>query len=151
RKLKAGDREVKADLQTGFLLLQGWEPYLTGDEKKRWAPKQDALKRWAAGEPPEHADFVAWLRDPDLREWAAKVPDPTSRTESPVWYPVVVERPRARFSAWYEFFPRSASPEPGRPGTFRDCIRFVEHAAGLGFNVIYLPPIHPIGKTARKG
>jgi len=64
---------------------------------------------------------------------------------------VVVEREKARFSAWYELFPRSCSGEPGRHGTFRDCEEWLPYVASMGFDVIYLPPIHPIGKTFRKG
>jgi starch synthase (maltosyl-transferring) len=62
-----------------------------------------------------------------------------------------VDRERARFSSWYEVFPRSTSPEPGRPGTFRDLEVRLAHIAGMGFDVVYLPPIHPIGRTHRKG
>src|ERR671934_2059431 len=56
-----------------------------------------------------------------------------------------------RQGAWYELFPRSASPDPKRPGTLRDVAALVPDIAELGFNVIYLPPIHPIGSTNRKG
>ncbi|GIV94128.1 MAG: alpha-1,4-glucan:maltose-1-phosphate maltosyltransferase [Chloroflexus sp.] len=71
-------------------------------------------------------------------------------TESEI-YPITVERERARFSAWYELFPRSAADEPGRHGTFRDVIKRLPYIAELGFDVLYLPPIHPIGYTFRKG
>ncbi|MBI4543717.1 MAG: alpha-1,4-glucan--maltose-1-phosphate maltosyltransferase [Gemmatimonadetes bacterium] len=64
---------------------------------------------------------------------------------------VVVDRERARFSAWYELFPRSCSPGPGRHGTFRDCEAWLPYVAGMGFDVLYFPPIHPIGRTYRKG
>jgi starch synthase (maltosyl-transferring) len=64
---------------------------------------------------------------------------------------IVVDRERARFSSWYELFPRSTSPEPGRHGTFRDCEALLPYVAELGFDVLYLPPIHPIGRTNRKG
>jgi starch synthase (maltosyl-transferring) len=64
---------------------------------------------------------------------------------------VFVDRERARFSSWYELFPRSTSPEPGRHGTFRDVIDRLPYVAGMGFNVLYFPPIHPIGRTFRKG
>jgi starch synthase (maltosyl-transferring) len=56
-----------------------------------------------------------------------------------------VERPRARFSTWYELFPRSCATEPGRHGTFQDCIARLPYIAAMGFDVLYLPPIHPIG------
>ncbi len=64
---------------------------------------------------------------------------------------VVAARPRAAFSAWYEMFPRSASSDPLRPGTLFDVIDRLDYVAGLGFDVLYLPPVHPIGTTARKG
>jgi len=64
---------------------------------------------------------------------------------------VVVDRERARFSAWYELFPRSCSPVPGRHGTFRDVIARLPYVAGMGFDILYLPPIHPIGRAHRKG
>ncbi len=64
---------------------------------------------------------------------------------------VVVERERARHSAWYEFFPRSASPDPDRHGTLRDAADRLPYVASMGFDVVYLPPIHPIGTTFRKG
>jgi len=64
---------------------------------------------------------------------------------------VYAEPERAAFSAWYELFPRSASPEAGRPGTLRDVIDRLAYVASLGFDVLYLPPVHPIGVTARKG
>jgi starch synthase (maltosyl-transferring) len=63
---------------------------------------------------------------------------------------VVVDRERARFSTWYEMFPRSCGPE-GRHGTFRDCEARLPYIAEMGFDVLYLPPIHPIGTTFRKG
>jgi starch synthase (maltosyl-transferring) len=62
-----------------------------------------------------------------------------------------VDRDRARYSTWYELFPRSASPEPDRHGTFDDVIGRLPYVASMGFDVLYLPPIHPIGVTHRKG
>jgi starch synthase (maltosyl-transferring) len=65
--------------------------------------------------------------------------------------PLLVDRPLARAGAWYEIMPRSQSPIPGRHGTFDDCIARLPDIAGMGFNVLYLLPIHPIGTTNRKG
>jgi starch synthase (maltosyl-transferring) len=65
--------------------------------------------------------------------------------------PLVIDRPLARAGAWYEMFPRSQAPEHGRHGTFDDCIVRLPELADLGFDVIYLPPIHPIGRINRKG
>ena len=64
---------------------------------------------------------------------------------------VVVDREKACFSAWYEVFPRSCSPQPGRHGTFRDCETWLPYIASMGFDVVYLPPIHPIGRSFRRG
>ncbi len=67
-------------------------------------------------------------------------------------YPFVwVDRAGAGFSAWYEFFPRSAEGHADRGSKFRDCLQRVDYAKDMGFDVIYFPPIHPIGVTARKG
>src|SRR6202034_3512255 len=62
-----------------------------------------------------------------------------------------VDREKARFSTWYEVFPRSCAPEAGRHGTFRDCELWLPYIASMGFDVVYLPPIHPIGREFRKG
>lgn len=63
----------------------------------------------------------------------------------------IASRERAAFSSWYELFPRSASPDPSRPGTLADVRARLAYVEELGFDVVYLPPIHPIGETARKG
>jgi starch synthase (maltosyl-transferring) len=64
---------------------------------------------------------------------------------------IVVDRERARFGAWYELFPRSTSPVPGRHGTFKDLEARLPYVAEMGFDVLYMPPIHPIGRSFRKG
>ncbi len=61
------------------------------------------------------------------------------------------DRLKARFSTWYEFFPRSASPKPGQHGTFKDCETLLPRVAKMGFDTLYFPPIHPIGEVNRKG
>lgn len=66
-------------------------------------------------------------------------------------YQVYVDRKKARFSTWYEFFPRSASQHEGVHGTFKDCERLLPRVAKMGFDTLYFPPIHPIGEINRKG
>jgi starch synthase (maltosyl-transferring) len=66
-------------------------------------------------------------------------------------FPFVADRPRARNGAWYEMVPRSQGTTPGQPGTFKDCIARLPDVAAMGFDVVYFTPIHPIGKTNRKG
>jgi starch synthase (maltosyl-transferring) len=76
--------------------------------------------------------------------------DPAATTSSAP-LPVFADRARARCSAWYELFPRSTSPDPRRHGTFSDVQRRLGEVERMGFDVLYLPPIHPIGQTGRKG
>lgn len=71
-------------------------------------------------------------------------------TRSPL-FPFVADRPEARNGAWYEMIPRSQGRTPGQHGTFKDCITRLPDIAAMGFDVVYLTPIHPIGKTNRKG
>jgi starch synthase (maltosyl-transferring) len=78
-------------------------------------------------------------------------PDRTLATKYLKDLVVVVDREKARFSTWYEMFPRSSAAEPGRHGTFQDCERLLPYVASMGFDVLYLPPIHPIGRSHRKG
>lgn len=72
-------------------------------------------------------------------------------TQTSAEYKVYVDRLKARFSTWYEFFPRSASEEEGKHGTFNDCHRLLPRIAHMGFDTLYFPPIHPIGEVNRKG
>jgi starch synthase (maltosyl-transferring) len=88
--------------------------------------------------------------DETLAELMGRYADRSLGTRHPRELEVLVEPERARFSAWYELFPRSAGA-PGKHGTFLDVERRVPEIARLGFDVLYLPPIHPIGKTHRKG
>src|ERR1700688_727464 len=71
-------------------------------------------------------------------------------TRSPL-FPLVVDRPRARTGAWDEMMPRSQGKVPGQHGTFRDSIARLPDIAAMGFDVVYLTPIHPIGRINRKG
>lgn len=77
--------------------------------------------------------------------------DKTTVTVFQEEYEVWVERSRALFSSWYELFPRSASPVPGKHGTFKDVEKLLSDIFDMGFDVIYLPPIHSIGISNRKG
>ncbi len=87
----------------------------------------------------------------EIHRMMAQYPDLTLATRYEQELPLWVDRERARFSTWYEMFPRSASPEPGRHGTFADVERQLPEIAAMGFDILYLPPIHPIGRAYRKG
>ncbi len=86
-----------------------------------------------------------------MRRLVDRYPDRSRATRYARVLEVLVERERARFSAWYEFFPRSCTDDPAVHGTFRDCLDRLDYVADMGFDVVYLPPIHPIGHTHRKG
>ena len=87
----------------------------------------------------------------ELVALVAQYPDFNLATRFPVELPLWVDRGRARFSSWYELFPRSTSSVPGKHGTFRDVEAKVPEIAAMGFDVLYMPPVHPIGRAFRKG
>jgi starch synthase (maltosyl-transferring) len=116
-------------------------------------PERERLAQWAkrlrgSGDPEA---LKAVGLDDELGALAARHPDRQFASTFPTVLPLVVDRVRARFSTWYELFPRSTSPEPDRHGTFRDCEARLADIAAMGFDVLYFPPIHPIGRERRKG
>ncbi|HPU53226.1 MAG TPA: alpha-1,4-glucan--maltose-1-phosphate maltosyltransferase, partial [Burkholderiaceae bacterium] len=126
----------RAGRQADMDLLRAWslELALAGDDA---ALSVDELKRIGG----DAARAAVPQRYPDLRH----------AVTCPQVYPLTVERERARFSAWYEFFPRSASDDPSRHGSFADCEVWLPYVKRMGFDVLYFPPIHPIGRLRRKG
>lgn len=99
----------------------------------------------------EPSDLRTHATDPTLRELVLRYPDRRFATESDRELVVVVDPALARFSSWYEIFPRSTAEQADRHGTFADCEKRLPYIAKMGFNVVYLPPIHPIGLEFRKG
>jgi len=139
-------QDVEVDLLIGASLIEQAASRASGEDAER-------LWEWASllrheGDPERRK--AAALRE-DLIELARRHPDRQSVTRYEKELLVWVDREKARFSAWYELFPRSCSPEPGRHGTFRDCEAWLPYVASMGFDVLYLPPIHPIGRAFRKG
>lgn len=94
---------------------------------------------------------VATATSEDTLKLVTKHYDRSNATHYPTIISVEVERKKALFSTWYEFFPRSTSRERGKHGTFQTSIDILPRIAEMGFDVVYLPPIHPIGKKHRKG
>jgi len=88
-----------------------------------------------------------WNEEQELEQ----LPHPTSEHVASGPYRLVVDRPLAGFGAWYEFFPRSTVDGTARHATLRDAIDRLDRIAGMGFDIVYLPPIHPIGRSFRKG
>jgi starch synthase (maltosyl-transferring) len=97
----------------------------------------------------EQASVAA--RTDTLEAMMARYPDRRFATRYERELRISVDPAKARFSTWYEFFPRSVSEQPGGHGTFADCILRLPYVASMGFDVLYLPPVHPIGAAYRKG
>ena len=108
---------------------------------------EDCARMLQTGPPGEIMDV---LQSDELQALLDSYPDRALSTVSHA-HPVIVERERARFSAWYEFFHRNAQGRSDQHSTFRDCVERLDDAKSMGFDVVYFPPIHPIGKTNRKG
>jgi starch synthase (maltosyl-transferring) len=145
KRLEAG-QDVAAELQTGGLLVE---------QAARRAKGEDAvhLTEWAQTlrAKSDEQDAKAVALDATLVTMMERYADTGLETKYERELRVVVDREKARFSAWYEMFPRSCSPFAGRHGTFKDAESRLEYVAGMGFDILYLPPIHPIGKSFRKG
>jgi starch synthase (maltosyl-transferring) len=116
-------------------------------------PHAEALRSWAARLRQERDPTPLRQLALDEEVWniVERYPDRSLAAQYERELEVLVDPPLARFSAWYEFFPRSCSPEAGRHGTLHDCEARLDYAAQLGFDIVYLPPIHPIGEINRKG
>jgi starch synthase (maltosyl-transferring) len=116
------------------------------------AQDADKLRAWAKklGAAKDTEEIKRLVLDDAMAEIAKRHPDRSLAAEYENGLRVFVDRERARFSSWYEFFPRSAGAE-GQHGTLRDAAARLDYVKGLGFDIVYLPPIHPIGKVKRKG
>jgi starch synthase (maltosyl-transferring) len=145
KKCQAG-QDVTLELQVGAALVRA----AAGRHAGRLAPEVNHLADQldAPNTPPSIRVELATSRD--ALTLMASVPDYDHATTSDPPLRVVVEPKLARFSAWYEFFPRSTGPAD-RHGTFRDALAMLDYVAELGFDIVYLPPVHPIGVTHRKG
>ncbi len=142
----SGGQDVSVDLLIGAGLIERAALRASGEDAKvlqNWAQRLRENKSGESG--------TAIALDAELRKLIQHYPERNLATQYDKQLSVVVEREKARFSTWYELFPRSCSPQPGQHGTFRDCEEWLPYVASMGFDVIYLPPIHPIGETFRKG
>jgi starch synthase (maltosyl-transferring) len=138
------DQEVSVELQIGAGLVKEAAQRATGDHSAKLQAYVGAL-RSGGNEGIQQAlssELAKLMYRYDNRQYAHTYPRELTVTSDPEY---------ARFSAWYELFPRSCSPEPGVHGTFKDCEARLPYVASMGFDVLYLPPIHPIGRAHRKG
>jgi starch synthase (maltosyl-transferring) len=151
-----GSEDLANDLESGARLF---------DQVARTLPKPERPRALAAARALRDSTLdvshrVAPALDDYLQQLVYAHPVRELVTSSPR-YPLWVDRPRALYGSWYEFFPRSigaalagdpvAPARPARHGTFKDATEHLDYVASLGFDVVYLPPIHPIGEVNRKG
>jgi starch synthase (maltosyl-transferring) len=168
-KFKAGLEELRSEILEGALLIaqassRAAQLHHAADAQRLATLAAEVRSQTNAGvhalvHAPELEALMATY--PDLSEAAEfwlEPPSTLSLVDAPPFpravprYPrVIVDRPEALFAAWYEFFPRSAEGRGDRGSTFRDCLERIDAAKAMGFGVIYFPPIHPIGLSARKG
>ncbi len=147
KRLDAG-QDVSVELLIGVALVEAAAARAADDGAASDAKiLRAAASRLRAGGSAGAADAL----DPDLAALLLRHGERPFATRHSPDLVVVVDRERARFGAWYELFPRSCSPIPGRHGTLRDVEARLPYVEAMGFDVLYLPPIHPIGEVNRKG
>ena len=147
KKLEAG-QDISVDLLTGVELVQAAARRANGEDAGRLEACARELSRLAKQNLNQTAQMIS---NGDLNALMVLHADRSQATIYDKELTVVVDRERARFSTWYEMFPRSCGAEVGGHGIFQDCERRLEYVSSMGFDVLYLPPIHPIGRTHRKG
>ncbi len=133
------------DMRIGGQLISAAAERADGDDR-------ESLEAWA-NELSQTSDLdqaTERALDDDLMSIAQRYPDVRFATQFPGALEIIVDRKRGEFSTWYELFPRSTGPA-GSHGSFKDVEKRLPYVAGMGFDVLYLPPIHPIGTSFRKG
>jgi len=143
KKVDAG-RDVAVDVLIGAELVAAASRRADGSDREALKAAVKELK----GEPAAARDAAF---DEVLRDLMSRYPDRRQEGSFPRELRVNVDPPLARFGAWYELFPRSTATVPGKHGTFDDVIARLPYVEKLGFDVLYLPPIHPIAHERRKG
>ena len=142
----ASEEELRVQLLIGLGYLRDAAQRAGDRDRRKLEPFIAALESADAID-----ETIEDLRSEDLLALMWRNAERKFVTRYPRELLIEVDRPRAAFSAWYELFPRSAATEEGRHGTFRDVEEQLPRIARMGFDVLYLPPIHPIGVTYRKG
>ncbi len=141
------EKKVEAGQKVELELLEGRELVAEAAGRSGDAGLETVLEEFDAA---SYDERLALLRSEETRELMARHPDRTTSTTYKT-LEVVVDRVEARYAAWYEMFHRSQGTEPGRGSTFREAEARLPEIASMGFDVLYLLPVHPIGKKHRKG
>ncbi|NRA93887.1 MAG: alpha-1,4-glucan--maltose-1-phosphate maltosyltransferase, partial [Psychroserpens sp.] len=141
----ADDQYVRSELLEGVLYLKPLLKKANNTEKAYLQKCIDAFE-----DDNKYDQAISEAQSSKLHEIFVKYPQKflANTTKD---FQVYVDRKKARFSTWYEFFPRSASEHEGVHGTFKDCERLLGRVADMGFDTLYFPPVHPIGEVNRKG
>jgi len=139
-------KKVAANLDVRLELLEGIN-FLKVLSKKQDEILSKAIRRLEG----DYENAVAYVLTDDFTSLVHAYPLVEHETHYEKTLEIAVEHKKANFSTWYELFPRSAAIDGGVHGTFKDVIRLLPRIASMGFDVLYLPPIHPIGKINRKG
>ena len=146
KKFAAGLRDLQSEILEGAKFIE------SASKRAGKTTDGEALKKMALAMRAANAEQAHELaHDADLCGLMRVHADRSLSTTAEPFHPVWVDRERATFAAWYEFFPRSAEGKPDSGSTFRDCLPRIDDAKAMGFDVIYFPPIHPIGTSNRKG
>jgi starch synthase (maltosyl-transferring) len=145
KKYDAG-QEVGSELLEGVRLVETAATIARGEDQRRLSALLAELKEDAS-----ESERVAVALSNDLLDLMERYPTRSDLTQYDLTLPVQVDRVAARFASWYELFPRSMSDDPARHGTFADVIAKLPYVRDMGFDVLYFPPIHPIGRAHRKG
>jgi starch synthase (maltosyl-transferring) len=143
----AADQNIPLALRTGALLVEQAASRAKGSDASQLKEVVSSL-RWMADQNAATYEFP--ITD-EIRDVVSAYPDLAFATKYEPELSLWVDRERARYSTWYELFPRSASLVPGQHGTFKDVEAQIPEIAAMGFDILYLPPIHPIGTAFRKG
>lgn len=146
KRLEAG-QDVSVEMLIAARLIAQAAERAEERDKRRMSEWVELLQSDAAS----IGEKIALVNDEAVLATASSYPDPRFVEQYPRILEIRVDPPRARFSSWYELFPRSAAADQERHGTFQDVERQLPRIAELGFDVLYFPPIHPIGTTNRKG
>jgi starch synthase (maltosyl-transferring) len=141
--------DIRTALQTGGALIDEAAARAEGSDAATLAEWSKQLLAAARDEGADSAAQKAMALDVARAAVVARYADRS--LASAMTLELVADRKRAGFSSWYEMFPRSAGTEPGHHGTFKDVAARLPYLADMGFDVLYFPPIHPIGRINRKG
>jgi len=147
--------DVRLEVEEGLLMLRAALARARNASHPGALRVRNTLQKFGKGAEGELAPAtpqqIADLLDADLADTMRELDERPFEYVSPAPYPVWVDRSQACHASWYELFPRSQSARPGQHGTFDDVIARLPDLREMGFDVLYLPPIHPIGQRNRKG